>query len=71
MNEKKCSPDSEFALSASWCDENNQLSDNKPEKFLFPVQKVATAPYYLNAQNRNTWGAEKVAKANQRQQLST
>ena len=39
-DEKTCSTDSEFTLTASWCDENNQQSDNKPEKFLFPIQKV-------------------------------
>ena len=38
IDEKKCSPDSEFTLSASWCGEIH--SDDVPEKFLFPIQKV-------------------------------
>ena len=41
-DEKKCSPDSEFSLTASWFDENVNLqqSDDIPEKFLYPIQKV-------------------------------
>ena len=39
-DQKKCSPDSEFTLTASWCDESKQQSDDTPEKFLFPIQKV-------------------------------
>ena len=38
-DEKKSSPDSEFTLTASWCDEE-QHSDDILEKVLFPIQKV-------------------------------
>ena len=50
-DEKKCSPDSEFTLTASWCDEDQ---DDLPEKFLFPIQKVCVYVYVARARMHAT-----------------